>query len=128
MNIIPDVNKGHAVSTIEIEQVQQEQKEYILLGTFLLTKGLRLFCYDHLENEVFEITIKYSDTIHLYLINRQWVLVDWEAAKCSIDSKFIHFEALNLKSAEKRVARFKEGKIKELFNLRKPSKEGIKFY
>ena len=38
-----------------------------------------------------------------------------------IDNKKIYFEALNMKNAQKRLDKFKSGKIKELFNLKKPA-------
>jgi hypothetical protein len=128
MNIIPDINKGNSVSNTETEQVQQEQKEYILLGTFLRTKGLNLFYYNPANDELKEAVIKYSDTIHLYLVNGKFVLIDWESQRTTVDSKVIYFESLNLRSAQKRITKWKLKQVKELANLRKPSKEGIKFY
>jgi hypothetical protein len=47
--------------------------------------------------------------------------------KAEIKSHHEHFEALNFKSAQKRVDRFKKGLIKELCNLRRPG-DGISPY
>ena len=128
MNIVPDITKANTVSNPEIEQVQQEQTEYLLLGTFLRTKGLCLFYYNPVNGEVKEATIKYSDTLHVYRCPDGWITVDWESQKTTVDSKVMYFEALNMKSAIHRVKRFKQGFIKELCNLRIPNEEGIKFY
>jgi hypothetical protein len=128
MDIVPDITKANSVSNPEIGQVQQEEKEHLLLGTFLRTKGLSLFYWNPSNNEIKEATIKYSDTIHIYKFPDRWVHIDWENQKCIVDSKVIYFEVLNMKTAKERVRKYKEGKIKELCNLRVPSKEGIKFY
>jgi len=45
MDIVPITTRDSSVSTVDIEQVQQEEKEYLLLGTFLRTKGLNSFNY-----------------------------------------------------------------------------------
>ena len=128
MNIVPDITKANAVSNPEIEQVQQEKMEYMLLGTFLRTKGLNLFYYNPVNGEIKEATITYSNTIHLYKFPDGFVTIDWESQKTTVDSRVMYFESLNMKSAIHRVKRFKQGLIKELCNLRVPSKEGIKFY
>jgi len=128
MNIVPDITKANSVSSPEIEQVQQEQTEYLLLGTFLRTKGLCLFYYNPVNGEIREADIKYSDTLHIYKFPDKWITIDWESQKTTVDSKVMYFEALNMKSAKQRVDRFIHGLIRELCNLRVPSKEGIKFY
>ena len=46
----------------------------------------------------------------------------------NVDSRNIHFEAVSLKSAKNRIKKYKDGKIKELCNLRKPSKNGLKLW
>jgi hypothetical protein len=134
MNILNDKSDITFVSGVETEQVQQEKEEYHLIDTFLRTKGLTLYYYDPKKNEVVQSVIKYSDTIHLFLIDvhrngkPHWIVIDFEAQKCTVNATYIYFEALNLSSAISRVARWKEGKIKELCNLKKPNKEGINFF
>ena len=128
MDIIPDISKRDSTSKCEIEQVQQEQKEYLLLGTFLRTKGLRLFYYNPTDDKIKEAVIKYSDTLHIYKLPDKFITIDWESQKTTVDSKVIYFESLNLRSAERRVKNYKSGKIKELANLRIPNEEGIKLY
>jgi hypothetical protein len=128
MNIVPEIPQQKAISQFEIEQVQLQEKEYLLLGTFLRTKGLSLFYYNPANGEIKEATIKYSDTIHVYKLPDRWIHVDWESQKCIVDSCVIYFEVLNMKTAKERVKKYKEGKIKELSNLRIPNPKGIKFY
>jgi GDP-D-mannose dehydratase len=129
MNIVPDITKANSVSSVEIEQVQQEEKEYILLGTFLRTKGLNLFYYNPVDGSVTEAVIKYGDTIHIYKMpDNSFIAIDWEAQKTTVDSKCIYFECLNMSNALQRVKRFKNGSVKELFNLRRPNPDGIKFF
>ena len=129
MNILNDKTELNYVSNVETEQVQQEQTEYCLLGTFLRTKGLSLFFYDPKDGKVTEATIRYSDTLHLYLLpDNKFITIDWEAQKCTVEGKYVYFEALNLRTAQHRVKRYKAGNIKELANLVKPNPEGIKFF
>lgn len=128
MNILNDKTDITTFSTVEMEQVQQEEKEYTLLGTFLRTKGLTLFYYNPKNNEIKEATIKFSDTIHVYRLPDRWLTVDWEYQRCTVEGIFIYFEALNPNNAQKRVDKWKRGEIKELANLKVPSKDGIKFF
>ena len=129
MNIVPEITKQNSFSKLEIEQVQLKKQEYYLLGTFLRTKGLRLFYYNPENGEIKEAVIKFSDTIHIYKMpDNRFITIDWENQKCTVDSKVIYFEVLNFNNAILRVKRYKQGKIKELSNLKIPSKEGIKFY
>jgi hypothetical protein len=134
MNILNDKSDITFVSGVETEQVQQEKEEYHLIQTYLRTKGLTLFYYDPNKEEVVESVIIYSNTINLFLIDVKrngkphWIAIDFEAQKCTVNATYIYFEALNMKSAKERVKRWKTGLIKELCNLKVPSKEGIKFY
>ena len=79
MNIINDFLDSTPISKPEVEQVQQQQKEYFLLGTFLRTSGLKLFGYNFIKNTVFEVEIKYSDTVHVYWTPEGPLVIDWES-------------------------------------------------
>jgi len=128
MDLLNDY-KDLKISKTQQEQVQQEKQEYYLLGTYLRTKGLKVFFYNPIKQNVEELEIKYSDTIHLVPRDGKLIPIDYENEKCQIDSRNIYFEALNLNSAKKRVIRFKQGKIKELCNLKKYNPDAtIKFY
>ena len=130
MNVLNDINSNDCslVHKPDMEQVQQEKHEYKLLGTYLYTRGLTLFGYNHFEDEIFQVKIQYGNTIHLVPIENKLTPIDYEAEKCIIDSRFSYFECLNFKTARERVLKYKQGKITELCNLRKPSKDGIKFW
>ena len=127
ITMIPIVEKDK-ISKPEMEQVQQEKQEYHLIGSFLRTAGLKLYGYNHLENKIFEVEIKYGDTINLVPMDGVLVPVDYTAQECMVDSRFEYFECLNMKNAERRVKRYKAGMIDILSNLRIPSKDGIRFY
>jgi hypothetical protein len=129
MSIVLTINDfNQAIDKIKIEQVQLKQQEYFLLGTFLRTPGLTLFSYNINTNEIKEVIIKYSDTINLVPIDGKLIPIDFENQRCLVDSRYEYFESLNIDNAQKRVKKWKDGKIKELFNLKKPSEDGIKFY
>lgn len=125
--MIPIVKKEKVLKP-EMEQVQQEKQEYHLIGTYLRTAGLTLYGYNHLKKQIFEVEITYGDTINLVPIDGKLVPIDYTAQKCVVDSRFTYFECLNLKNAHRRVEGYKRGLIKELCNLRKPSKNGVRFY
>ena len=132
MNITHD-NSKQTVDKPEIEQVVREQKEFSILGTYALTKGLSLFAYNSLTGKIRRITLKRGDFIQCELVkfgdNKiEWVYFDPENYNTTIDSKEIYFESLNLEKAEKRVEKFKQGRIEELFNLKKPSKSTINIF
>jgi len=128
MNIINDNSDITKTNKPDIEQVEKKKQEYYLLGTFLRTRGLRMFGFNHLKNEVFEVKIQYGNTIHLVPIEGKLMPVDLEAEKCTVDSRFEYFEALNFESANKRVSKYKQGKLSELCNLKKPNPDGIRFF
>ena len=116
------------LSKSEIEQVQQEKQEYYFLGSFIRRAGLKLFAYNSQKNEIYEIKIKYSNTIHLVPQAGILVPVDFEAAKCMIDSRHEVFESLNYDSAINRLIKWKTGKVKELCNLRRPNPNQLKLF
>ena len=123
--MILDNSNRDKINSNDIETVQQKEHEYHLLGSFIRTKGLTLYGFDRLNDKVYELKINYSDTITLVPVNGELIPIDMEAQKTTIDSKHEVFEALNYTNAIKRVAKYKEGKIKELNNLMKPNPEGM---
>lgn len=125
--MIPIVEK-EKTSKPEIEQVEQQKQEYHLIASYLRTAGLKLYGYNHLEDKVFEVEIRYGNTINLVPVQGILIPIDYTAQECTVDSRFVYFECLNMLNAQKRVNKYKQGILKDLCNLRKPSKEGIKFY
>ena len=119
MDIIPVVTKEN-VNKNEIESVQKEQQEYKLIGSFLRTRGLKLFSYNPSLNLITEIVIEKHKTLSLGVDAMNGNLTRENGIgqeKCTFDSRNIPFEALNMKNALKRVNNYKEGKVKYLCNL-----------
>ena len=114
----------------EVEMVENEKMEYKLLGRFLRTKGLRLFAYKPIQNILTEVDITGPNSINLIPDETGEKLIpkDLNVEEATINSADIHFEALNLKTALRRVKRYRNGMIKELCNLKEANPEGIKFY
>lgn len=119
MDIIPKV-KENSTTKPEMEMVEQEKQEYKLLGSFLRTRGLKLFVYNPRTEEITEITPKRNSTLSL-----DGESIHGKAIKsrvhsdqsCDIDSRNIPFEALNMKNAIKRVNKYRFGTLKYLCNL-----------
>lgn len=128
MELIP-TNPTHNPSKSETEQVQQQKHEYYLLGSFIRTRGLKLFAYNWQKDEIFEVEVKKGSTITAVPMDGKLVAVDKEQEKCFVDSRNKFFECLNMANAVNRVKKFKQGKIKELCNLlRAEDVKPIKFW
>ena len=129
MKILNDI-PTQKLSNAELELVENEKQEYKFVGRYLRTKGLRLFAYRSLTDELKEVNITYKDSIHLIPdeTNENLIPKDLGVEEASINSSDIHFEALNNRTAKNRVQKYKDGKIKDLSNLKFASKDGIKFY
>jgi len=126
----PLIKNSEAKSTSkpEIEHVENEKQEWKLIGSYLRTRGLKLYAYSSSKDDLEEVKVKYSNTIHLVSDdNGMLKAIDLEAEKAVVCSSDIHFEALNYKSAAKRLMKYKHGLIKELCNLREPG-NGISFW
>ena len=126
--IVPDISGSNRIAQNEIEQVQIKEHEFYYLGTFLRTRGLSLYGYDYINDKVVEVTIKHGDTIHLVPMDGKLIPIDYDMETCNVDSRFTYFEALNMRNAEKRVRRWKEGFVKELSNLVRPNPNGIQLW
>lgn len=115
-------NRLNIVKKNDIEQVQQEKQEFKLLGTYLRTVGLNLYCYNPHKDIVEEVDVKSnSKTCVLVPIEHGYLIEDYDKQKIEVNPNWDYFEALNLKNAVKRVEKFKQGKIKSIWNLRIPS-------
>lgn len=124
-----NIFKKDSTSKPEMENVEREKQEYKLIGKFLRRKGLKMYAYNSPKNELKEVNITTKDEVNIVMDeNKKLVPVDLGFEEAEVDSRNIHFEALNWKSAQKRLRNYKTGKIKELCNLREPNPEGIKLY
>jgi len=119
-------NSDNSTSKPEMENVEREKQEYKLIGKYLRRKGLRLYAYSSMRNELTEVQISMKDAVHLVPgDDGKLEPVDLGLEEATVNSAHIHFEALNWINAEKRLAKFKAGKIKELCNLRVPDPDSI---
>ena len=119
MNILNDKLDLNIAHKNEIEQVQQQKQEFRLLGTYFRTSGLNLYCYNPHKNIVEEVQLKRnSKTCVLIPLEKGYLIEDYEKPKITVNPNWDYFEALNLKNAIKRVEKFKQGKIKTLWNLK----------
>lgn len=129
MDILNNKFNEKSVSKAQMEQVENQKQEYKLVGKYLRTKGLKLFSYNSLNDELKEFEIKTKDEIHLLPDeNGKLMPIDLGLEEVEVDTRNIHFEALNIKNAEKRISKYKAGKIKELCNLRKYDPDSIKLF
>lgn len=112
----------------DMEMVVKEKMEYTILGTYEIKKGLSLFSYNPSNGEILLVEIQRGSVMSTALTTEGWVYWDEEMDKATIDSNLYYFQALRLKSANARVKKWKEGKIKDLFNLEKPSNNSIDLF
>lgn len=109
-----------SINKDEQEIVQKQKHEYKHLGTYLRTRGLKLWTYNAKSGKIKEVHITKGDTITIIPRDGKLVAVDLEMEKATVDSRNEYFEALNYPNALKRVRKLKSGKIKELCNLKEP--------
>ena len=107
------------ISKPDIESVEKEKQEFKLIDTITRTKGLRLFSFNSMTRKLTEVDIKYAETAVLKFEENKLKATDYSKAKVVIDPRNIFFEALNYKTASKRVDKYLTGKIKELSNLKR---------
>ena len=118
-----------AIDKPEMENVEREKQEYKLIAKYLRRKGLKIYAYDSIQDELTEVQTSTKDDVHLIADDDGKLMpVDLGLEEATVNSTHIHFEALNMVNAEKRLAKFKAEKIKELCNLRIPNPDGIKLF
>lgn len=127
MNIINE-NDQLKTNNPDIEQVQFQKQEYKLIGTYYMPRGVKLFSYNMLNDEVVEVNIKLSNTVYIMYRDGRVTWEDKDAKKTLADPILTYFTCLNMANAKRRVERFLSGEIKSLFNLKEVRNETIKFY
>lgn len=120
-----DVKQKDQVKGFEIEKVENEKQEYKIVGSFLRTKGLKLFSYNHFKSELSIIEESSDEDVKLTLVDGKLIPKYNTCTEAFINSNDTHFEALNIKTAKKRVERFLNGKIESLSNLRENNPKPI---
>jgi len=127
-----DILNNHAGSTIigknETEQVQQAKQEFKLLGTYLRTPGLSLYCYNPQSDLVQMVDYKKTGDCILSVLDGKLIPSEYKKQNVTVDPTWDYFEALNLRTAKNRVEKYKAGKIKSIWNLRVPNKNGLKLF
>ena len=118
-----------ANSKPEMENVEREKQEYKLIAKYLRRKGLKMYAYDSVRDKLIEVQTSTKDNVHLIAgDDGKLAPVDLGLEEATVNSAHTHFEALNMVNAEKRLAKYKAGKIKDLCNLRIPNPDGIKLF
>lgn len=132
MNLLNDQLDQTTATKTQTELVQQEKQEFKLLGTYLRTPGLTLFCYNPKVDQVQEVQIKKSSICKMVIApgsEKGYDIQPYEPEKIEVDPTWEYFESLNLKSAQNRVQKWKDRKLSTLWNLRIPGKlNSIKLY
>jgi len=117
-----------------IEQVSPEKQEYKLIGSYLRTKGLGLYCYNQFDNTVSLVIETIPTKIRVIVvpispIEDKLDYEEYEHKRCDVDCRLHYFEALRLESAITRVSKWKSGKIDNLCNLKEYNPNSkISFY
>lgn len=128
MNILGKSHDDKVTSKPEMEMVENEKDEFKLIGKYMRTKGLSLFSYNSMKDELRIVKIDKKKDLSITFEEAQMGTKEVTEEECVVDSRNIHFEALNMKNAKKRVQKYKDGKIKELCNLREPSNNKIELW
>ena len=71
MDILNDKNSIDSVSKPQIESLEKQKEEYKLLGSVLRTKGLKLFGYNKIKDELIEVDIQFNNTVNLVQLNNK---------------------------------------------------------
>ena len=124
-------SSNNNINKNNIEVVEKEKQEYKLIDRIVRTRGLRLYSYNLTTDEINEIVLSNDVNNTIYTTIRDNKLcIDYEKTfdKAVIDPRNKHFEALNMNNAIRRVEKWKNGKIKELDNLRYYTEDKIDLY
>ena len=99
MDILNEINSKQDFKSTEIEVVQKEKIELNLLGTFIITNGLKLWEYNHREDKIIEVAINSKEAIEIEFIDNSSVSKTIAEKECTVDSRNTYFEALNHNTA-----------------------------
>ena len=122
MSILNNKSDVSLLGKNQIEQVQQQKQEFKLLGTYLRTAGLNLYCYNPHKNTVELVEVKNNCTTCIMVpLEKGYLIEPYEKPRIDVDPRWDYFEALNIKTAILRVDKFKCGRIKSIWNLRLPN-------
>lgn len=117
MDIIPDL-KTKCSERDEIESVQEKQDEYSIVGTAYRRRGTRLWSYDPKNDTLKEIVPEKTRYLQTVIVDGILMPKDDAEIKAMIDTRCEIFEAINERTANTRVQKYKSGKLSTLNNLR----------
>lgn len=119
--------KDNSFTKPQQENVEQEKIEHTLIGTFSRTKGFKLFAFDVLNDNLYEVDEIFEGDLYL-MRDELGKIRAYQVghSKTYINPNHIHFETLNLKNAQRRVEKYKNGDHKALQTLKPPKNKTIK--
>jgi len=123
MNLTNENQNTDRMNRSQVEQVQKQKHEYKLAGSYLRRRGMLLFAYNSTTGEITEVKSANKPTLVLTTLQDSGETVEI----ANVDTRHTHFEAVNHRSATRRVEKYRAGIIKELGNLRAAGKT-INFY
>ena len=84
--------KDRGTTKPEIENVEREKIEHKLIGKYLRRKGLKLYAYNSMRNELKEVDITTKDAVNLVPDEDGKLMpVDLGLEEATVDSRHIHF-------------------------------------
>lgn len=110
----------------QMEQVEQEKQQFSFIGTYIRRLSLNLYAYDAEKQQLYQLHSKKTKDAHTEIKGGKLVLVKRAEEECIIHSEHIVFESLNKETARNRVAKYEQGLIQDLCNLRKPNPNPLK--
>ena len=121
MNLTNDKSDMNLSSRTDIEMVEQQKQEFKLLGTYLRTNGMNLYCYNPHKDSIELVEFKKSKNCILVIKDKDWNVEDYDKLFIQVDSTWDYFEKSNMKNAMLHVEKFKQGKINYIWNLKLPN-------
>lgn len=116
----------HQIKKVEIHQEANKKQEYKFIGSLKLKTGCKLFSYNPDTNVLDEVKIKKTSTV-MYSGSPKNGLTSTTSENNSANfmSSFVYFQAINLKNAGRKLARYKAGDYSVVENF-EPADEPMK--
>ena len=104
--------------TVNVSKQDQEESQYQLAGKYMRTQGTKLFQFDPDTGILEEIKPHAKSHDVAFILPDGTSHIKDEQKAAYVNASCVLFEAISMKSAAKRVQRWKEGHVKELSNIR----------
>ena len=79
---------------------------------------MNLYAYNPAGDELQKADINFKLQIEIVIEHNKLKSVEQAAQEINVDRRWIHYEALNWRTANERLKKYKSGKIKDLCNLK----------